>query len=188
MKKAMIALAGIVSVMMLASCQKEVEIDGDVSKEKTAYEYYLDVTECTATEVDVVYDSETEKWNKAEGAAAYTLKANTASVSWNTNTNTNMTEYTLEIGYTGALKANERILSGWIKFVECNGKYYYHRVKNNYYEQWTPADFVPENELTVTGSPKEASFTIAGTWVSEWYSGSERGTQYSIDALKFTRK
>lgn len=182
MKKAMIALAGILSVMMLASCQKEVEIDGDVSEEKTAYEYYLDVTECTATEVDVVYDSETEKWNKAEGAAAYTLKANTASVSWNTDTNTNMTEYTLNTGYEGALKAGELYLPRRIYFAECNGKYYRRA-------EWTPADFVPENELTVTGSPKEASFTIAGTWVSEWYSGSEkRGTQYSIDALKFTRK
>lgn len=108
MKKMMIALAGIAAVMMLASCQKEVEIDGDVSLEQsTTYDYRLKVNGTVTKSVykrglvkDIYGKEHGLGWNyvqddKNESSA----KDWQGNVTWenNPNSKSNVKEYALTI-------------------------------------------------------------------------------------------
>lgn len=173
MKKAMIALAGIVSVMMLASCQKEVEIDGDVSLEKTGYEYAMDVV-CTdatvASPKETNSDGDVTKWD-----TPVVLRADTGSIEWDDYKNSNVKEYELRVKCNGKINADERKLElSYVDLIKCK-------------DSWYLEDVLDANKVTVTGSPEDSSFTVtAKNWIKYGYSNSDV-KRYNF-TLKFTRK
>lgn len=149
MKKMMVALAGIVSVLMLASCQKVVEVDGDVSIEKTSYSYRMEVTG-TASYVLAEYDSVKKEWKAKEGAESVELVANEGWLSWEDYAVTNQKKYYINAWYNGDTEKTVLTLDGLDldELIEYKGEFY------------MPDDVKPKNKVTVTGSPRDDSFGV----------------------------
>ena len=161
----MIALAGIVSVMMLASCQKEVEIDGDVSLEKTEHWYRMAV-EGTASSIEAEQRADGTYVEKS-GATADTLVVNAGGVSWNDSLATNDKNRTeINTWYEGNTDSDVLYLEGIL----------YESSKTYYFE--------PRNgekcEVTVIGNPHDKKFTVSGKY--------RRYSEFVRFNLTFTRK
>lgn len=151
MKKMMVALAGIVSVLMLASCQKVVEVDGDVSMAKTSYSYRMEITG-TASYVLAEYDPAKKEWKAKEGAKPVELVANAGWLNWGDSVNTNQKEYSIDTWYNG--DAEKAVLYfddlGLKKLCEYKGEFYLGDVNSS-------------RKVTVKGSPRDEEFTVTAT-------------------------
>ena len=149
MKKCWFALVGIVSVLMLASCEKVVEIDGDVSIAKTSYSYRMEITG-TASYVLAEYDSVKKEWKAKSDAKSVELVANEGWLYWNDAENTNQKTYSINTWYSGDTEKSVLYLSDLDldDMVEYKGEFY------------MPDDVKPINKVTVTGSPRDESFTV----------------------------
>lgn len=151
MKKMMVALAGIVSVLMLASCQKVVEVDGDVSIEKTSYSYRMEVTG-TASYVLAEYDSVKKEWKAKEDAKSVELVANEGWLNWRDYVNTNQKEYSINTWYSGDTEKAKLYLGNLDldDLVEYKGEFYLGNVD-------------PSKKVAVKGSPRDEEFTVTVT-------------------------
>ena len=140
MKKAMIALAGIVSVMMLASCTKEVEIDGDADVTNVTerkYEYRL----TGSGTVTCKEDGETK---------TYTVTA--GKISWSTNANKHTNQYEYELD---EIKVKDEYMDfPFYKIVEYEGTFYAKDVGAKEYKDIKITD-PKKDTFTVTGSCKD---------------------------------
>lgn len=157
MKKMMVALAGIVSVLMLASCQKVVEVDGDVSIEKTSYSYRMGITG-TASYVLAEEDS----WKAKEGAKPVELVVNDAGcvLNWDDYKITNQKDYEFDSMWFGAAPVGKKNLTEDILFSLddwCSRKLCEH--DGDFY--W--GDVNPNLKVTVKGSPRDKEFTVTAT-------------------------
>lgn len=149
MKKMMVALVVIVSVLMLASCQKVVEVDGDVSMAKTEYSYRMEVTG-TASYVLAEKDSASNTWKAKEGAESVELVANEGWLYWSDEEDTNQKSYSINTWYSGDTEKRVLYLSDLDldELIEYKGEFY------------MPDDVKPKNKVTVTGSPRDDSFGV----------------------------
>lgn len=152
MKKMMIALAGAVSVLLLASCQKEIEIDGDVSLENNGGGYRMTVLG-TGSYVEAEYDDAAEKWVAKDGAQPVALAANEGWIGWDDQRNTNQKTYEINTWYNGKLPEKSKKLELKGMFPR---EYYLKEYKGKFYMP----DVGLGNEVTVTGSPKDKKFTV----------------------------
>lgn len=179
----MLALAGVVSAMLLASCQKEVEIDGDVEKESSSYSYRYTVSG-TATHVYETYDPETKKWTSYPGEERI---ANMATISWSDdNKNTNQTVYYINVFYSGTgLEEKDGAAFGG-ELIEHGDKYYF----KTWNEETKDYCII---EVTVNGSPKGREFTMSAKNLLGWVNWPHEETRvfqhglYTFDSLKFSR-
>lgn len=148
MKKCWFALVGIVSVLMLASCEKVVEIDGDVSIAKTSYSYRMEITG-TASYVLAEYDSVKKEWKAKSDAKSVELVANEGWLYWNDAENTNQKTYSIKTWYSGDTEKSVLDLSD----LDLDDLIEY---KGEFYLGWIGSDA----KVTVTGSPRDESFTV----------------------------
>ncbi|MBP3366739.1 MAG: hypothetical protein J6K96_07080 [Treponema sp.] len=158
MKKMMIALAGIVSVMMLASCQKEVEIDGDVSTEKTEYRYRMEITG-TGSYVPAEWDKTAKKWKAVEGAEAVELVANRGWLSWDDSYNSNEEDYAINTWYNGDVPEGKKVLQ-LKELFPYDDKDEATRLKKYREVFYLPEVGTEDDVVTVTGSPRDKKFTV----------------------------
>ncbi|MBP3365818.1 MAG: hypothetical protein J6K96_02360 [Treponema sp.] len=137
MKKMMIALAGIVSVMMLASCQKEVEIDGDA-----------DVTDVTVRNYEYCLTGSGTVTCKEDGETkTYTVTA--GEISWSTDAKSHTNQYEYEL--YGIKVKDDYMGFPFDKIVEYEGTFYAEDVGAKEYK-----------DIKIT-DPKKDTFTVTGS-------------------------
>lgn len=146
MKKMMVALVGIVSAMMLASCK--MEVTNDVSLEKTSYSYRMAVTG-TASYVLAEYDSVKKAYKAKDGAEKVELVVNEGWLSWNDDENTNQKSYYINTWYRGDTEKARLNLSDFDieSIIEYKGEFYMRDIGEGY-------------KVTVEGSPRDESFSV----------------------------
>lgn len=169
MKKAMIALAGVLSVMLLASCTKEVEIDGDVDRSDLTNQSYSYILKAEGT---VTWTKEFDWSSGTVKDVNKSVSVTSGQLSWETDASAsgNAKEYRL---YNVEWKAADDTVSsfGWPidEIVKYNGKYY--------------ADSIADtNEIEIT-NPESSSFSVKGTYKN---GTGDNATTYTID-VKFSR-
>lgn len=190
MKKMMIALAGIAAVMMLASCQKEVEIDGDVSLEQpTTYDYRLKVngtvrkTVYELKETEEYYspdgNSHTTAWYAVKGKGEnYTVNNWQGSIHWKNDPDykSNVKEYALTISDDRKEFPTELTIEFYDKKYRVAGKHY--------------SSYDSEYSGVLDTSPEKSTFKLRVDYDvrddDKDYKIGDTYTNYSYD-LTFTR-
>ena len=171
----MVALAGIVSVMMLASCQKEVEIDGDVDTTTTdrSYSYRL-TAEGDVSYIEAEENKNTRKIIAAEDARTVLCAVDAGQISWEVSAynQTNEKKYKFEASWSG--DSNIPMGKESITFSSDIIKY-----KDAYY--W--GTVAASNKIEMT-NPESSTFTMKGTVPVK-----KNSTDYRLLTfdLKFTR-
>lgn len=192
MKKMTAALAGILTAMLLASCQKEVEIDGDVSLEKTSYDYRLKVN---GTVTKAVYEKKEKEekyvpgvgnlvyeWDSVENdAEEYSAKDWKGTVQWDNDTNSNVKKYYLTI-------TDDRKEFPTEMTIEYYDKEY--GVAEKGFWGWSyVVGYSTESHNTIT-NPEKSSFKVKVSYSDKddnrEYAIGETYTEYTYD-LTFTR-
>lgn len=176
----MTALAGVLTVMLLASCQKEVEIDGDVEEEPASYSYRY-VVSGTARHKYQQYKN--EEWISQDDWEEDRI-ANMATIEWNDDKNTSQTVYYVSVFYSsdGLEETDGASFSGML--TKCGDKYYFRSwddSKKDYYI----------SEVTVNGSIGDGKFTMSAKDLLGWINWPhENGTYqrglYTFDSLTFS--
>lgn len=130
MKKLTAALAGIVMVMLAASCQKEVEIDGDVDIAPAEYDYRLKA-------------EGTVKIAESDGTIKmYDIKEGT--IEWSAYTNANYRKYYLSFNAGSNIHYSDDA-----KIIKYDGKFYWNDVNDKNEVVVTNPE---SSAFTVTGS------------------------------------
>lgn len=159
----MIALAGVLSVMLLASCTKEVEIEGDADVTDVSSQTYNYRLKVSGTVKYPVYDEEKGEWVQK----TVTLKSDDSScggwIGWNKNSNDhrNYKSYWFNV-WGGGLSLNNVIGNrkwNWNgegdkfdspEIINYDGAYYLREKKD-------------DCKLEIS-NPDSESFTVKGTW------------------------
>lgn len=153
MKKMMVALVGsIVSVLMLASCY--MEVDNDVSLEKTDNQYRMVVTG-SASYILAEENPTTKKWEAKKDVEKVELVVNSGWIGWNHNRNTNQKEYNINAWYAGDTEKEKLDLEEFygkvnresLSLFEYQGEFYLN-------------DVYSDGKVTVTESPEDDSFSV----------------------------
>ncbi|MBP3365817.1 MAG: hypothetical protein J6K96_02355 [Treponema sp.] len=167
MKKAMIALAGVLSMLMLASCTKEVEIDGDVDRTDVtnqSYEYML------KAEGTVTWTKEFDWRSGTMKDVNKSVSVTSGQISWETDASAsgNAKKYYLDVEWKAA---DDTTSFSWpfYRIVKYNNKYY-------------AGSIADTNEIEIT-NPESSSFSVKGTYKN---GTSDNATTYTID-VKFSR-
>lgn len=151
----MIALAGILSVMLIASCTKEVEIEGDADVANVDWQNYQYRLKASGTVKYPVYDEESGKYVQKTA----TLKSDDSScggwLSYNKDSNrhSNYKRYGLNVwSGDGDMSLESRSLIGdKVTIIEHDGSYYFEKADEKY-------------KAEGTSNPESESFTVKGTW------------------------
>lgn len=159
MKKMMIALAGVLSVMLLASCTKEVEIEGDADVTNVDWQNYQYRLKASGTVKYPVYDEEKGEWVQK----TVTLKSDDSScggwIGWNKDSNHHSNYKSCWFNVWGdGFSLNDKIGYYNSKEKKCDspaiinydGAYYLREKKD-------------DCKLEIS-NPESESFTVKGTW------------------------